>query len=93
MVGSSVIGFVGADGKGQAGIELSMNRELAGVEGREIYEARRTAAGSAWQQHDRAGPVRSRPAADDRLRLQWVADRRLAAQVKRMHADWALRSR
>ena len=38
-VGSSVVGFVGADGKGQAGLELSFNRELAGVEGKETYES------------------------------------------------------
>ena len=38
-VGSSVVGFVGADGKGQAGLELSFNRELKGVEGKETYES------------------------------------------------------
>ena len=34
-----MVGFVGADGKGQAGLELSLNRELAGVEGTETYES------------------------------------------------------
>ena len=38
-VGSSVVGFVGADGKGLAGLELSLNDELAGVEGKETYES------------------------------------------------------
>ena len=38
-VGASVVGFVGADGKGLGGFEWSMNSELAGVEGTETYEA------------------------------------------------------
>jgi cell division protein FtsI (penicillin-binding protein 3) len=88
-VGSSVIGFVGADGKGQAGIELSMNRELAGVEGREIYES---APNGSRIPLGNSTIVPAQNGLDLQLtidsELQWVADRRLAAQVKRMHADW-----
>ena len=38
-VGSSVVGFVGADGRGLAGLELGLDEELAGVEGTETYES------------------------------------------------------
>ena len=38
-VGSSVVGFVGADGKGLGGLELSMNQELSGKSGTETYES------------------------------------------------------
>jgi cell division protein FtsI (penicillin-binding protein 3) len=34
-----VVGYVGADGKGLGGVELSLNSELAGVEGQETYES------------------------------------------------------
>ncbi|NNG18572.1 penicillin-binding protein 2 [Naumannella sp. ID2617S] len=36
---AAVVGFVGADSKGQGGIEYSMNRELSGTAGKEMYEA------------------------------------------------------
>jgi cell division protein FtsI (penicillin-binding protein 3) len=36
---AGVIGFVGADSKGQAGIEYVKNTDLAGTPGREMYEA------------------------------------------------------
>ena len=38
-VGASVVGFVGADGKGLAGLERTLNAQLAGVEGKETYES------------------------------------------------------
>src|SRR5215211_4240756 len=88
-VGSSVIGFVGANGKGQSGIELSMNRELAGVEGKESYEVApngsRIPLGSSTV-------VPAQDGVDLQLtidsELQWVAERRLAKQVRRKNADW-----
>ena len=88
-VGSSVIGFVDANGKGQAGVELSMNRELAGVEGKESYEiapnGSRIPLGSSTV-------VPAQDGVDLQLtidsELQWVAERRLATQVRRMRADW-----
>jgi cell division protein FtsI (penicillin-binding protein 3) len=90
-VGSSLIGFVGADGKGQAGIELSMNHELAGVEGREIYESApngsRIPLGNSTIVPAQNG-LNLQLSIDSEL--QWLADRRLAAQVKRMHADWGI---
>jgi cell division protein FtsI (penicillin-binding protein 3) len=88
-VGSSVIGFVGSDGKGLAGIELSMNRELAGVEGKESYEVSpngsRIPLGTSTV-------VPAKDGLDLQLtldsELQWVAERRLETQVRRTRADW-----
>lgn len=37
--GAAVVGFVGADSKGQAGVEYALNTQLAGTPGREMYEA------------------------------------------------------
>lgn len=37
-VGGSLVGFIGADGQAQAGIELSQNDCLTGVDGQETYE-------------------------------------------------------
>lgn len=36
---AAVVGFVGADGKGQGGLEYSMNSELAGTAGKEMFES------------------------------------------------------
>jgi cell division protein FtsI (penicillin-binding protein 3) len=87
-VGSSVVGFVGADGKGLAGMELELNRELAGVEGTESYES--SPNGSRIP----LGESSTTPAqngVDVQLtldsELQFMAERRLAAQVQKMGAD------
>ena len=88
-VGTSVIGFVGANGKGQAGVELSMNRELAGVEGKESYEI---APNGSKIPLGTSTIVPAQDGVDLQLtidsELQWVAERRLAAQVRRKRADW-----
>lgn len=36
---AALIGFVGADSNGQGGLEFSLNKQLAGTAGREMYEA------------------------------------------------------
>lgn len=36
---ASLVGFVGADSQGQGGVEYSMNKELAGTSGREMFES------------------------------------------------------
>jgi len=88
-LGSSVIGFVGANGKGQAGVELSMNRELAGIEGKETYEV---APNGSRIPLGTSSMVPAKDGLDLQLtidsELQWVADRRLETQVQRMRADW-----
>jgi len=87
-VGSSVVGFVGADGQGLAGLELGMNRELAGVEGTETFES------SPNGYRIPLGGSKTTPAqngVDVRLtldsELQFMAERRLAQQVKATGSD------
>ncbi|HYP45742.1 MAG TPA: penicillin-binding protein 2 [Propionibacteriaceae bacterium] len=87
-VGATVIGYVNGDGKGMAGLERSMNAELAGVEGKEVYES--APNGSRIP----LGTSRVTPAVNGvnyqltlDSELQWVAERRLAAQVQERRAD------
>ncbi|HET9873848.1 MAG TPA: penicillin-binding protein 2 [Propionibacteriaceae bacterium] len=88
-VGGGLVGFVGADGKGLAGLERSLNTELAGVEGQEKYES--APNGSKIP----LGASVTTPATNGLnyqltidSELQWMAERRLAAQVKKAAADY-----
>lgn len=88
-VGAGVVGFVSADGRGLAGLELSRNAELAGVEGREVYES--SPNGSKIP----LGNTTTTPAQNGLSysltidgELQWMAERRVAAQVRSTKADW-----
>nr|WP_294690974.1 penicillin-binding protein 2 [uncultured Friedmanniella sp.] len=87
-VGSSVVGFVGADGKGLAGMELQLNSELAGVEGTETYES---APNGSRIPLGQSSTTPARNGVDVQLtldsQLQFMAEQRLAAQVKKMNAD------
>ena len=87
-VGSSIIGFVDSDGKGLAGVELTLNGQLAGVEGKETYE------GAPNGSKIPLGQSSITPAVNGRnfqltidSELQWAAERRLAKQVKDKRAD------
>jgi cell division protein FtsI (penicillin-binding protein 3) len=87
-VGSSVVGFVGADGQGLAGLELKFNTEMAGVEGEQTFES--APNGSKIP----LGNSSIKPAENGvsyQLTLdsevQWAAERRLAEQVKSTGAD------
>ena len=88
-VGSSVVGFVGADGKGLGGLELSMNKELSGTSGTETYES--APNGSKIP----LGDSKVTPATNGlNLRLsldselQWMVQERLARQVVKTKSDW-----
>ena len=90
-VGSSVVGFVGSDGKGLGGLELSMNKELAGVQGTETYES--APNGSKIP----LGDSKVTPATNGlNLRLsidselQWMVQERLATQVVRTSSDYGM---
>jgi len=87
-VGSSVVGFVGADGKGLAGMELGLDSQLAGVEGKETYESSpngsRIPLGASSMTPAQNG-VDVQLTLDSEL--QFMAERRLAAQVKATQAD------
>ncbi|MBD0292324.1 MAG: penicillin-binding protein 2 [Jiangellaceae bacterium] len=87
-VAGNVIGFTGADGRGLAGLELSMQSRLAGRDGETTCEL--TPSGRCMP----TGNARTRPAVRGQgLRLtidrdiQWYAERALARQVEAARAD------
>ena len=84
-----IVGFVDGSGTGKAGLESSLQSELAGVEGQEEYES--APNGSKIP----LGDSKITPAQngyDYQLtldsELQWVAQRRVAQQVKKAKADF-----
>jgi len=87
-IGASVVGFVGADGKGLAGLERTLNAQLAGVEGKETYES---APNGSKIPLGRSSITPARNGLSYQLTLdsevQWVTERRLADQVAKTHAD------
>ncbi len=90
-VGSSVVGFVGADGKGQAGLELSFNRELKGVEGKETYESAPN-GGKIPLGQSSVTPAQNGISIETTIdsEVQWAMDRLLAEAVRKTDADWAV---
>ena len=87
-VGASVVGFVGADGKGLAGLERTLKAQLAGVEGKETYESAPNGSKIPLGQSSIA-PARNGLSFQLTLdsEVQWVAERRLAEQVSKTRAD------
>ena len=87
-VGSSVVGFVGQDGQGLAGLELKFNTALAGVEGEQTFESApngsRIPLGNSSIKPAKNG-VSYQLTLDSEV--QWAAERRLAEQVRLTHAD------
>jgi len=87
-VGASVVGFVGAEGKGLAGLERSLDTHLAGVEGKETYES---APNGSKIPLGRSSITPASNGLSYQLTLdsevQWVAERRLAEQVAKTQAD------
>lgn len=83
----SIVGFVGRDGHGLAGMELAAEDRLAGRDGRATYETalgRRLPSGAT----DAEQPV---PGADVRLTIdrdvQWMAQRTIATKVTEVAAE------
>ena len=87
-VGASVVGFVGADGKGLAGLERTLNAQLAGAEGKETYESAPNGSKIPLGQSS-ITPARNGLSFQLTLdsEVQWVAERRLAEQVAKTRAD------
>jgi len=84
-----IVGFVGGDGAGKAGLESKLNTQLAGVEGQEVYESAPNGSKiplgnskitPAQNGHDYQLTLDSE--------LQWVAQRRVAQQVAKTNADF-----
>ncbi len=87
-VGASVVGFVGADGEGLAGLERTLDAQLAGVEGKETFES---APNGSKIPLGRRSIIPARNGLSFQLTLdsevQWAAERRLAEQVAKTRAD------
>ncbi len=85
-----MVGFVGADGKGLAGLELKLNAQLAGVEGKETYESAPNGSKIPLGQSS-ITPAHERPqlpADASTPSCSGLAERRVAAQVKKTGSDW-----
>ncbi|MCW2809875.1 MAG: ftsI [Friedmanniella sp.] len=86
-VAAPLVGFVNADGKGREGLERSFNKELAGTEGTETYESAPNGSKIPLGQSSLTPAVNGlnlQTTIDSEL--QYVAEKRLAAQVSRQHA-------
>ncbi|MET7904261.1 penicillin-binding protein 2 [Streptomyces sp. NPDC005355] len=84
---AGILGFVGADGRGAAGLEQQLNKKLAGKDGKRVY------AQSGGHQVP-TGDVREQPAvpgSDIELTLdrdiQWAAQSAITEQVGKSKAD------
>ncbi len=82
-VASNVLGFVGTDGKGLAGLEYALNRTLSGENGRATYmtDASGTRIPLAESSIEEPQPGRDVRLTIDRD-LQWYAQRRLGEAVR-----------
>ncbi|HHV22607.1 MAG TPA: penicillin-binding protein 2 [Propionibacterium sp.] len=84
---AALIGFVGADSMGQGGLEFSLNKELAGTAGREMYEAApagyRIPLGSNMIEHPEDGVSYELTIDGD---LQTMTERKLAETVSESRA-------
>jgi cell division protein FtsI (penicillin-binding protein 3) len=84
---AALVGFVGADGKPLAGLELQLNNSLLGQAGSITYEKQPDGSPIATAPVQEKAPV---PGQDVRLTidqdLQWKAETLLAAQVAKTHA-------
>ncbi len=87
--GAAVVGFVGSEGKGLAGLELTLDSELAGVEGTETYESAPNGSKIPLGQSSLT-PARNGLNYQLTLdtELQWMAERRVAEQVAKTGSDW-----
>ncbi len=82
-VAGNIVGFVGAEGTGLAGLELSRDEHLAGEDGELAYQVARGGARIPLTggSHDRAVPGGGLQLTIDRD-LQWHAEQVLSEQVK-----------
>lgn len=90
-VGGSVVGFIGAEGKPQAGIELSQDECLLGADGEETYEkgadgVRLPGSVVVTKTAEDGGTVQLTIDRD----LQYEAQQSINQQVEASNAEWGL---
>jgi len=87
-VAANVVGVVGKEGKGQAGLEYGLNDKLSGSDGKAMYEV--DAKGNKIPNADHT-VEEPKPGVSVQLTLdsdlQWVAERRIEAAVKQWKAE------
>ena len=88
-IGGNIVGFAGSDGEPQAGVELSQDECLTGVDGLEEYERSMDGVplpGSVvvTKQATNGGNVELTIDRD----LQWEAQQAINAQVQKVSAEW-----
>jgi cell division protein FtsI (penicillin-binding protein 3) len=88
---ANLIGFVDADGKGKAGLELAQDKRLTGSDGESTFEVsplgvRIPMADTTVKKMVPGTDVVSTIDRD----LQWYADQRIATGVRKASADWGL---
>ncbi len=89
-VGGPIVGFVGTDGKGLAGIEQTMNAKLTGTDGSRTYQAGKNGIIIP------TAPVKTVPAVDGQSvkltvneDIQYYAQQAAQQQKQQYSADWA----
>lgn len=89
-VGGPIVGFVGSDGKGLAGIEQTMNAKLTGKDGSRTYQAGKNGIIIP------TAPVETVPAVDGQTvkltvneDIQYYAQQAAQQQKQQYSADWA----
>lgn len=87
-IAANVVGFVGAEGNGLGGLELSLNDRLSGEDGKAMYEVDTRGNRIPLANHTVAEP---QPGVSAQLTidrdLQWFAEQRIARQVQLMKAE------
>ncbi|HUQ00263.1 MAG TPA: penicillin-binding protein 2 [Aeromicrobium sp.] len=88
---ANLIGFVDADGKGRAGLEMAEDKRLTGSDGQSTFEV--SPLGVRIPMADttvkKMVPGTDVVSSIDRD-LQWYADQRIATGVRKASADWGL---
>ncbi len=86
---SNILGWVNDEGVGASGLEYSLNKSLSGTPGKEVYES--SPSGEKIPLGDNA----TTPAVNGQdyqltldSGLQWMAEQRIADQVRTTKADW-----
>lgn len=85
---ANIVGFVGADGKGLGGLELAMQKELAGTNGTQTYERGQGGRAIPTAQHSKVDAVSGSTVklTIDRD-IQYVAQQAIADQVAAARAE------
>lgn len=90
-VGANVVGFVGQDGKPQAGVELSENECVAGINGEEVYQRGadgvRIPGSTVTSVESKNGGTLKLTLDSD---LQWYTQQVLASRVDQFGAKWGI---